>query len=195
MSRCVEPPAGTTATEVAELHAARERLVAPPAIGRAATVAAFKALCATPRSAGAILHVTSHGEPPRAEPGDAALLLADANLEAAAIAHAGIPFAEVVLAACSTGFRPVTEAQGVRLSGDDALGLPGAFLEAGAAALLVSIPLAEVGAAHRMALEYHAARLAGETPLAAFRTAQRALLADPTVRTRNACGFVLYGCR
>jgi CHAT domain len=194
-SRRIIGPAATTATKVAALYAARNQLVAPPAIGRDATISAFDALCTEPRSAGAILHVTSHGEPPRSEPGDAALLLADANLEAAAISRASLPFAEVVLSACSTGFRPTAEAQGIRLWGDDALGLPGAFIEAGVAALLVSIPLAEIGAANRMAIDYHTARLAGEPPLAAFRTAQRALLSDPAIRVRNACGFVLYGCR
>lgn len=193
--RRLRAPACGTAMEIGALHAARDRLVAPVVSGSGATVAAFAALCAQPRAAGGILHITSHGVPSRSEPGDAALLLADADLEAAAIAHAGIPFAEVVLVACSTGFRPATEAQGIRLSGDDALGLPGAFLEAGASALLVSIPLAQVNAAHGMALGYHAARLADRTPLAAFRQAQLALLADPAIRTCHACGFVLYGCQ
>src|SRR5262249_42838252 len=133
-------------------------------------------LCARPEAENSILHITCHGEPPRSEPGDAALLLADANLEAAAIAFDGIPFGEVVLTACSTGFRPTAEAQGIRLSGDDALGLPGAFLEAGASTMLVSIPLAHAGAAHQIALAYHAARIEGEKPLAAFRKAQLALL-------------------
>jgi hypothetical protein len=192
--RYVAPPASATASEVAALHAAHGRLLGRPKMGPEATLVAFDELCAAPQAENAILHITSHGEPPQCEPGDAALLLADANLEAAALAHAGIPFSEVVLAACSTGFRPITEAQGVRLSGDDALGLPGALLEAGATTLLVSIPLAEVGAAHHMALGYHTARLAGQAPLAAFRSSQRALLSNPAVRTRNACGFVLYGC-
>jgi CHAT domain-containing protein len=155
---------------------------------------AFSDLCAATESEGAILHVTCHGVPPRSEPGDAALLLADADLEAAAIANDGIPFTEVVLTACSTGYRPTTEAQGIRLSGDDVLGLPGAFLEAGASTMLVSIPLAQAEAAHRMALGYHGARLDSLPPLAAFRRAQLALLSDPSVRARNACGFVLYGC-
>jgi CHAT domain-containing protein len=193
--RSVPLGARETAAEVAALHSAAGRLVAPPAIGEAATLAAFERFRGMPLAACGILHVTSHGLPPRTEPGDAALLLADGNLEAATIASHRINFDEVVLTACSTGFRPATEAQGVSLAGDDALGLPGALFESGASTLLVSIPLAEMGAAHRMAIGYHRARLAGEPPLAAFRTSQLALLADRAIRPYRACGFVVYGCR
>ena len=181
--------------EVAARYAAQRRLIGSEASGAAATEAALPGLCADPLAQGAILHVTCHGMPPRSEPGDAALLLADVDLEAASLADERIPFAEVVLTACSTGYRPATDWQGIPLSGDDALGLPGAFLEAGAATMLVSIPLAQAGAARRIAVDYHAARLDGLAPLAAFRRAQLALLSDPSVRPRNACGFVLYGCR
>jgi tetratricopeptide (TPR) repeat protein len=193
--RSLPPAALQTAVDVTELHAGHHRLVAPPRLSEAATVKAFEDFCDLPQSARGILHISAHGLPPRVEPGDAALLLADGNLEAASIANRGIDFDEVVLAACSAGFRPATEAQDVVLAGDDALGLPGAFLEAGASVLLVSIPVADAGGAHRMAFGYHAARLAGQAPLAAFRTAQCALLADRSVQRHKACGFVIYGCR
>ena len=46
-----------------------------------------------------------------------------------------------MLSACSTGWRPQA-AEGIELSGDDILGLPGALLEGGARSIVVSIPKA-----------------------------------------------------
>ena len=69
------------------------------------------------------------------------MLVIDGKVDAAELADTHVRYDEVVLSACSTGWRPQA-AQGIELSGDDVLGLPGALLEAGARAVVVSIPKA-----------------------------------------------------
>jgi hypothetical protein len=79
----------------------------------------------------------------------------------------------------------------VPLLGDDVLALPGAFLEAGAKTLLVSIPLVADEAAARFGPAYHRARLTGAPPLTAFRLVMSELLAEE--RPGRWCGYVMYG--
>ena len=79
---------------------------------------------------------------------------------------------EVTLAACSTGVRPES-AGGVRLLGDDVIGLPASFLEAGAASVLVSVTPVGDREAASFFHAYHAARLNDIAPLDAFNVAQR----------------------
>ena len=79
------------------------------------------------------------------------------------------------------------------LTADEILGIPGGFLEAGASAVLVSIPRAAGKAASALTAHYHRRRAAGDSPLYAFRAAQQKLL-DDGVEPGTWVGFTLYGC-
>ena len=98
------------------------------------------------------------------------------------------------MSACSTGWRPSAVA-GVEIVGDDILGLPGAFMEAGVRDVIVSIPRAEENAAAAMMIEYHKSRAAGAPPLHALRQAQLAMLGGKKHPPCLWVGFALYGCR
>ncbi|MGZ4852704.1 MAG: CHAT domain-containing protein, partial [Halobacteriota archaeon] len=114
-------------------------------------------------SEGNILHVISHGQFVTGDPLNSGLLMTDTKVDAAEIARSALRYDEVVLSACSTGYRP-TEVQGIALSGDDILGLPGAFLEAGIRSILVSIPKASDPAAFEFMTRYHEKRTDGLSP-------------------------------
>jgi CHAT domain-containing protein len=120
------------------------------------------------------------------------LLLFDSKIDAAEVAHARLPFDEVVLSACSTGWRP-TQVKDVVLSADEILGIPAGFLESGASTVLVSISKAEGKAARAITTHYHERRVAGDSPLHAFRSAQENLLKQG-VAAGTWVGFTLYGC-
>jgi CHAT domain-containing protein len=83
--------------------------------------------------------------------------------------------------------------QDVVLAADEILGIPGGFLESGASAVLVSIPMAAGKAARVLTTHYHTRRVAGDSPLHAFRAAQEKLLNDG-VDPGTWVGFTLYGC-
>lgn len=119
------------------------------------------------------------------------LLLSDAKVDAAEVARSRMPFQDVVLSACSTGWRPC-EVQDVVLRADEVLGIPAGFLEAGARTVLVSIPKAQGGAAHKLVHRYHTHRVDGRTPMFAFREAQRDML-EAGIHVGNWVGFTLYG--
>ena len=140
---------------------------------------------------GSLLHMSCHGTMVPTEPMSSGLLLTDAKIDAAEIAQGGARFDEVVLSACSTGWRP-HEVDDVRLTADEILGIPGGFLEAGTAAVLVSIPPAEGRAARALTTRYHEARAEGTSPLHAFQRAQRHMLASGTL-PGTWVGFTLYG--
>jgi len=139
---------------------------------------------------GHLLHLSCHGVMVPKEPMNSGLLLTDAKLDAAEVAQSRLPFDEVVLSACSTGWRP-TQVGGIPLYADEILGVPGAFLEAGAQSVLVSIPKAEQRSAAALVTAYHSHRIAGEAPLYAFQSAQRQLLTD-RVHPSTWVGFSLY---
>ncbi|MBI1299934.1 CHAT domain-containing protein [bacterium] len=162
--------------------------------GTDATEVNFWKLARHPEAAGNILHISCHGNFTTGDPLNAGLLFTDARVDAAEIARTPICYDEVILSACSTGYRP-TQVRGVELSGDDVLGLPGAFLEAGARSVLVSISLAEDRAASRLLAIYHDARAMGETPLVALQQAQRDMLDSPAFAPWRWIGFTLYGCQ
>ena len=136
--------------------------------GKEATEANFWRLAKHPNSPRSILHVSSHGTFEADKPMNSGLLFSDPRVDAAEIARAGLRYDEVVLSACSTGYRP-TEVQGVVLSGDDILGLPGALLEAGVRSVLVSIPPAREDASQRFLSLYHEHRAEGTSPLVALQ--------------------------
>jgi CHAT domain-containing protein len=167
-----------------------------PRTGKGATEAAFWELAKQPGAAGGILHLSSHGSFETSEPMHSGLLLSAGKVDAAEIARTPLAYDEVVLSACHTGHRP-TEVGGIPLSGDDVLGLPGAFLEAGVRSVLVSIPPAREDVTLRFMTLYHESRAEGILPLAALQAAQKEMLADPVYGTSPHLwlGFTVYGGR
>jgi CHAT domain-containing protein/tetratricopeptide (TPR) repeat protein len=179
---------------IADLYEARAGVVGVPMIRSLATEQGFRQLASAELATGAVLHVACHGTFETGEPMNSGLLLADGRLDTADLSRMRLPFNEVVLSACSTGFRP-TEVQDVPLSGDDVLGLPAALLEAGARALLVSIPPARDDATLALMTLYHEHRAAGQSPLRSLRSAQLAMMATALYPAYLWIGFTLYGCR
>ncbi|MEO7132905.1 MAG: CHAT domain-containing protein [Vicinamibacterales bacterium] len=167
------------------------RLVAPALIDDEATESAVRALATRNDATSAIMHLSCHGTLSVEEPLSSGVLVTDGKIDAAEWAGMHLFYDEVVLSACSTGWRPLT-AQGVSLHGDDVLGLPGALLEAGARSILVSIPKAVDEATAAFMTMYHTRRAAGVSPLAAFRETQCNLLTSHH-KPYTWCGFVCYG--
>ncbi len=176
-----------------DVYGSRARLIDCVAVGADATESAFHSLARHEAAKGAILHIACHGVFETGEPFNSGLLLSHGRLDAAEIARTRLLFDEVVLSACSTGYRPTT-VQGLPLHGDDVLGLPGAFLEAGVRSLLVSIPKARDDATLQFMTLYHEQRASGAPPLASLRATQRAMLDDSRYPPFLWAGFTVYGC-
>ena len=157
-----------------------------------ATEAAFWDLGKHVAGIGNLLHVSCHGVIVPSEPMNSGLLLFDAKLDAAEVASAPLPFDEVVLSACSTGWRP-TKVGDIVLVADEILGIPAGFLEAGVKSVLVSIPQAEGRAARALTTHYHGRRAVGDPPLPALQAAQTQML-ESGVPPFMWLGFALYGC-
>ncbi len=167
------------------------RLVKPPITREGATLPAFRTLSANPAARRGMLHLACHGTFDYDDPAGSGLKLTGRRLTAAELALRPLPFAEVTMAACSTGVRP-ERAGGVKLLGDDLLGLPAAALEAGAGSVLVSTTPAGDAASRAFFTLYYGRRLAGDPPIPAFAAAQRALLAEGRHALRHWAGFTLY---
>ncbi len=167
-------------------------IIEPVLTGAVATEAGFRELARHPESQRATLHVACHGIPEPSFPAYSGLLLTDARIDASEISRLSLRYTDVVLSACNTGWRPV-EVQGVSLEGDEILGLPAAFLEAGARSVLVSIPPADDRAAARLMLGYLQNRLAGESPMGALRSSEIEMLSKNEHPEWSWSGFVLYG--
>jgi CHAT domain-containing protein len=177
--------------DVGDLYRDCGAAVRGPLLDTEATEAAFWALTERVAGPGNVLHLSCHGTAVPNEPMSSGLLLADAKVDAAEVARAALPFDEVVLSACSTGWRP-TEVGDIVLTADEILGMPAGFLEAGVKAVLVSISKAEGQAARALTTHYHRGRTAGEPPLRALQDAQKRMLASG--RPPGAwVGFALYG--
>jgi CHAT domain-containing protein len=116
----------------------------------------------------------------------------DRVVDATEILAQGVRRREVILSACSTGWRPYKVGD-LDLLADDIIGLPGAMLEGGASSILVSIPPTEDEPMRRLVVEYHAARRRGLRPIPAVAAAQRGRLTsgDPVWGWG---GTVVYGC-
>ena len=158
-----------------------------------ATEASFWKLVKRVSGENNVLHMSCHGKTFPSEPMSSGLLLTDSKIDAAEVARANLEFDEVVLSACSTGWRP-TEVEDIILSADEILGIPGGFLESGVRSVLVSIPKAEGKTAKELTSHYHERRLAGDSPLFAFRSAQVHMLSNDGVKPALWIGFSLYGC-
>jgi CHAT domain-containing protein len=178
--------------EIADTYGAARVLGGRIVAGAAATEGAFRALATRTDAAGATLHVVCHGDFVAEEPLYSGLLLVDGKIDAAEIARLRLGYDEVVLSACSSGHR-ATAVDGVPLSGDDVVGLVGAFLEAGTRAVVVSITRARDDASHAFMTTYHAHRAAGSTPAVALRETQRTMQQNGTYAASLWAGFVVYG--
>jgi CHAT domain-containing protein len=184
------PATGAELQAVTALYAGR--MVAPPLLDQAATENAVRELATREDAVSAILHLSCHGVlSVEADPLGSGVLLCDGKLDAAEWAQMRLRYDEVVLSACSTGWRPQT-AQAVTLHGDDVLGLPGALLEAGARSIVVSIPKASDTATTLFMTAYHGRRAAGTQPLVAFCETQREMLAGGH-EPHTWSGLVCYG--
>jgi len=169
-------------------------LVSPPREGADATEAAFWELAIAAQAPGSVLHVSGHGSLDASEPLASGLVLTGSTVDAAEILLRRLPYDEVVLSACSTAWRPMA-AGGIELAGDDALGLPASFLEAGTRFLLASIPPIREKVARAFTVGWHRQRHAGLSPLAAFRAVQLELLASNPATVFSWAGMAAYGCR
>jgi CHAT domain-containing protein len=188
-------PIGSGAADLADLkklYEAKGELLGKPLLGAEITEAAVRRMFEQSWGPGSVAHVYCHGTFVPEEPMSSALLLSDSKLDAAEVAGLRLGTDEVVLAACSTGWRPV-EVGDVVLSGDDILGLPGAFLEAGARAVLVSITKAHAETTTVFTRAYHEARLDGASPLRAMQQTQL-LMMQKQVKLFLFAGFCAYGC-
>ena len=188
------PDAGAELEDLEKLYAGLHRLAAPPITGADATEDALRRLAEREDAEGDILHVACHGTLVVEEPMSSGLLLTDSKLDAGELAGLRIHYGEVVLSACSTGWRPETVGD-VALTGDDVLGLPGALLEAGARAVVVSIPKADDRATRAFMTRYHALRASGQSPLRAHRKTQLALSKDKSLPPHTWVGIVCYSAR
>ena len=169
-------------------------LVSPPREGADATEAAFWELATAAQGQGSVLHVSGHGSLDASEPLASGLVLTGSTVDAAEILVRRLPYDEVVLSACSTAWRPMA-ARDIELAGDDALGLPASFLEAGTRFLLASIPPVREKVARAFTVGWHRQRHAGLSPLAAFRAVQLELLARDPATVFSWAGLAAYGCR
>ena len=185
-----------TEAEIDDLAAlyGEARLVSPPYRGREANLESFRDLVANPRSEGAALHIACHGLFLRNDPAGAALKLTGRHLTAAEISLRPLRFAEVTLSACSTGIRP-TRLADVDMLGDDLVGLPASFLEAGASVVLNSITPAGAAASAAFFTGYHSRRLEGVSPIAAFAMVQKEMLASRRHRLPCWIGFSIIAVR
>ena len=166
--------------------------VTVPLLDDAATEKAFWNMAHRVTGRGNVLHMSCHGTIVLDEPMSSGLLLYDSKIDAAEVARAALAFDEVVLRACSTGWRPA-EVGNLMLDADEILGIPAGFLESGVNSVLVSISKAEGPTARMLTTHYHQQRVDGNSPLFALQSAQKYLLAQG-VPPGMWLGFTLYGC-
>lgn len=169
------------------------RLICDIMVGKNATEEKFRNLLARPETKGGILHIVCHATFDLSDPMNSGLLLTNSKMDASEIARSVIRFDEVVLSGCHTGWRP-TKVRDIKLAGDDVLGLPGAFMEAGARSVLVSIPPVPDLAALTFMGIYHEYRVKGEPPLMALQQTQITMLENGRYPPEQWVGFTVYGC-
>ena len=134
-----------------------------------------------------VLHLATHGVFRQDNPLFSALRLADNWLTLADIERLALPQAWLVtLSACETGLG--------NLRGGDILGLSQAFLQAGAASLVVSLWPVPDEATKQLMIHFYHYLVAGKSKAAALRSAQLTLRSDPSYsHPLHWAGFVLIG--
>jgi CHAT domain-containing protein len=178
--------------EIEQSYSSESKIIEPVLSSKRATATEFWRLLRNEDAKRGILHIVCHGTFEPDEPMNSGLLLADSKVDAAEISRSKLEYDEVVLSACSSGWRP-TRVKDIELLGDDILGLPGAFLEAGVSSVLVSIPRADDRAAHRFMVLYHQNRLRGKSPLGALQETQKTMFSDQEYKPFTWIGFTVYG--
>lgn len=174
-------------------------------VGPAATEQAFIDAVTRPTAPGTVLHLACHattgsdgwvgGRPfldGPADPLSAALVLTNGTISADELRRRALPFSEVVLGACSTGWRPTSVGE-VELLADTALGLVASVIQAGASSVIASLPPAFDHAARDLLHQYHLNRIAGSPPASALCRAQASLLAAGRHAAASLVGFVAFG--
>jgi len=135
-------------------------------LGADATTDRLQAELASPAD---VIHLACHGLHRAANPMFSALRLADGWLSAADVLSFELDRSLVVLSACESG------RQGGPGTRDEAIGLARSFLAAGAAAVVVSLWLADDQITAELMDEFYRGLAAGGRPAAALRSAQLAL--------------------
>jgi len=179
---------------IRDIYSSRSAVIDDVLMAQTALKTNFWQIAKHENAAGNILHIACHGNFVTGFPMNSGLLLTDGKIDATNIARSRLLYDEVILSACSTGYRP-TEVRGVALSGDDILGLPGAFLEAGVRSILVGIPRVREDATLQFMTIYHETRVEGKSPMFALQETQRAMLSSPLYSPYLWIGFTVYGCQ
>ena len=187
------PGAEKECKEILKLYP-EDRVISKMVLGKNSTERSFWNLAGQAESKAAILHIACHGISEPEEPMHSGLILSDGRIDASEIALSSLHFEEVVLSACSTGWRPVKVGD-VVLTGDDILGLPGAFLEAGTRSVLVSIPAVDDEAGSAFMISYHKLRADGKSPLKAMQLTQLFMSENTDFKPYQWVGITLYGCQ
>jgi CHAT domain-containing protein len=135
-----------------------------------------------------IVHFATHGVLDAEHPERSGIALSDGFLRAGEIDRLDLPADLVVLSACET-------ALGREIRGEGLVGLPRAFLHAGARRVLVSLwPVEDRATAELMRRFYREMLEKGRPPAAALRAAQDSLRREPGWEAPYFwAGFVLQG--
>lgn len=134
------------------------------------------------------LHFAAHARVSDRRPGDTHILLADGPLPLPAIRRLRLGADLVVLSACDTGL-------GTRVRGEGVVGLPHAFLAAGARAALVSLWRLDDRSAQEFMLAFYGELRDGQPPAEALRRVRAVWAAASDERSHPArwAPFVLVG--
>ncbi|MGO9191055.1 MAG: CHAT domain-containing protein, partial [Streptosporangiaceae bacterium] len=132
---------------------------------------------AAPDARPACLHIATHGTSMLSQtPMEASLALADGAADGLDIARWSLAADLVVLAACASGQQAIWDRDDAgELIGDEMLGLPAAFLAAGAHQVIGTLWRVRDDVAHRMTIRLHQELLAGQPAETAL---YRAVLAE-----------------
>jgi len=176
------PYSASEATDVAALF---QNSGADLLLGRSATVERWNSLHPGRYR---YLHFAAHAEINDRRPEESGLVLGSGALDLPAIRRLDLTAELVTLSACETGL-------GRRVRGEGVIGLPHAFLAAGAQGVIVTLwRVADRSAADFMH-DFYRELLAGRTPAAALREVRRARMAGlgPSSHPSHWAPFVLVG--
>jgi len=174
------PRAPADAREIAELYRAAGRqatVLVDPEATRARLAELASGDPAAPSTRPACLHIATHGTSMLSQtPMEASLALADGAADGLDIARWSLAADLVVLAACASGQQAIWDRDDAgELIGDEMLGLPAAFLAAGAHQVIGTLWRVRDDVAHRMTIRLHQELLAGQPAETAL---YRAVLAE-----------------